>query len=168
MSEFDHLEFVETQVGAILAAQVKGECGMDPASMGPAISRAFETLGQYLGAQAVAPAGPPRTIYTDSDGDRMTFIVAMPIAAAPSEPAAGDGTFVGEIGGGKVYRFTHRGSYAALAGTYGEITAFLKAKGLMPSEADWARFMPMWEEYLNDPETTPEGDLLTYIYLPAA
>jgi hypothetical protein len=26
--------------------------------------------------------------------------------------------------------------------------------------------MPMWEEYPNDPHTTPEADLLTYIFLP--
>jgi len=36
----------------------------------------------------------------------------------------------------------------------------------MQSEADWARYTPMWEEYRNDPETTPEAELLTYIYLP--
>ena len=41
-----------------------------------------------------------------------------------------------------------------------------KAKGPLQCEADWARYMPMWEEYLNDPQTTPEAELLTYIYLP--
>ena len=57
---------------------------------------------------------------------------------------------------------------ASLAATYGQITEFLKAKGLMQSEADWARYMPMWEEYLNDPQTTPGAELMTYIYLPAS
>jgi hypothetical protein len=38
----------------------------------------------------------------------------------------------------------------------------------MQSEADGACYMPMWEEYLNDPDTTPQADPLTYIYLPSA
>jgi effector-binding domain-containing protein len=52
--------------------------------------------------------------------------------------------------------------------TYGRISAFMKEKGCMQSEADWARYMPMWEEYLNDPATTPPTELMTYIYLPVA
>jgi AraC family transcriptional regulator len=39
-------------------------------------------------------------------------------------------------------------------------------KQWMKSEADWARYMPMWEEYLNDPDSTPAAELVTYIYLP--
>ena len=45
--------------------------------------------------------------------------------------------------------------------TYGQVTQFMQSQGLLTSEADWARYMPMWEEYLNDPQTTPEADLLT-------
>jgi len=52
--------------------------------------------------------------------------------------------------------------------TYGRITEFCKSKGLMQTEADWARYMPMWEEYLNDPQTTPADQLVTYIYLPVS
>lgn len=47
----------------------------------------------------------------------------------------------------------------------GRITEFLKEKGLLETEVDWAKFMPMWEKYLNDPHTTPEAELLTHIYL---
>jgi len=50
--------------------------------------------------------------------------------------------------------------------TYNRIGHWLTAKGLMSSEADWAKFSPMWEEYLTDPQTTPPSELRTYIYLP--
>ena len=66
----------------------------------------------------------------------------------------------------RALRFTHRGPYRDLMGTYNRITEFMQAKGMLASEADWARYMPMWEEYLNDPQVTPEADLLTYIYVP--
>jgi DNA gyrase inhibitor GyrI len=50
--------------------------------------------------------------------------------------------------------------------TYNRITECMQAKGMLASEADWARYMPMWEECLNDPQVTPEADILTYIYVP--
>ncbi len=168
MSEFDSLEFTETEVAPVLAAQVSGECGLEPASIGPAISKAFDRLGQFLQEHALAPIGPPRAIYTSHGPQGMKFVVAMPIAAPPATPVAHDRTFIGPLAGIKALRFTHRGPYAGLMGTYGQITAFMKTRGLMQSEADWARYMPMWEEYLNDPDTTSQADLLTYIYLPSA
>jgi hypothetical protein len=36
----------------------------------------------------------------------------------------------------------------------------------MQTEDDWLRYMPMWEEYVTDPDTTPAESLVTYIYLP--
>jgi GyrI-like small molecule binding domain len=166
MSEFDHLEFTEIEVAAVLALQVPGECGCDPSEIGPAIQGAFGKLGQLLENQALTSAGPPRAIYTAYDPKGMKFLVVMPITKPPAEPIAGDASFVDTLAGGKTLRFTHRGPYAGLMATYGQITQFMQAKGLMESEADWARYMPMWEEYLNDPETTLEAELLTHIYLP--
>jgi len=37
----------------------------------------------------------------------------------------------------------------------------------MKTEADWARYMPIGR-IPQRPETTPEADLLTYIYCPRA
>jgi effector-binding domain-containing protein len=37
---------------------------------------------------------------------------------------------------------------------------------MLESEADWAKYMPMWEEYMNDPESTPAEELITNIYVP--
>ncbi len=168
MPEFDSLEFTQTQAAPVLAVQVSGECGTEPSSVGPAISKAFDQLGRLLKKHALAPAGPPRAIYTAYGPTGMKFIVALPIAAPPTTPVAPGLASIGPLAGTKALRFTHRGPYAGLMGTYGQITAFMKARGLMASEADWAHYMPMWEEYLNDPDTTPQADLLTYIYLPSA
>jgi DNA gyrase inhibitor GyrI len=97
---------------------------------------------------------------------RDSGCTCLPVVSPPSQPTAEDAGRVGTVKGGKAMRFTHRGPYAGLMGTYGRIIEFLKARDLMQSEDDWMRYMPMWEEYLNDPQTTPETDLLTYIYLP--
>ena len=166
MSTFDSLEFTEVEVPPVLAAQVSGQSTPDPAAIGKAMGVTFGQLMAFEKQHKLAPAGPPRCIYTAHSPKEIKFIVAIPIAKPLAKPIkAGPGS-VQSLPGGKAMRFTHRGPYANLRNTYGQITEFLKAKGLMKTEADWAKYMPMWEEYLNDPRTTPEADLLTFIYLP--
>lgn len=166
MSEFDRLEFTEIEVAPVLALQVSGKCGSDPKEIGPAMQTAFGQLGALMEKHGLTSAGPPRSIYTTYGPDGTEFIVAMPISAAPADSMEDAARSIGTLPGGKALRFTHRGPYPDLMTTYGLITKFMLAEGLMESEADWARYMPMWEEYLNDPHTTPEADLLTHIYLP--
>jgi effector-binding domain-containing protein len=166
MSEFDALEFTEVEVPPILAAQMPGQCAAEPAAIAAAMGETFGKLIAFVGQHALVPSGPPRAIYTAYIPDGVQFITALPIAAPPARPAEAGPGFVETLPAKKAMRFTHRGPYANLATTYGQITEFLKAKGLMQTEADWARYMPMWEEYLNDPHTTPEAKLMTYIYLP--
>ena len=166
MSQFDDLEFAEVEVPRVLAAQMPGECGPDPAAISSAMSSAFGSLTGFLRQHKLSPSGPPRAIYMAYGPQGVRFTVAMPIAAPPAATRMIGPGFVKPLAAAKAMRFTHRGPYADLKQTYGQITEFLKAKGLMKTEADWARFMPMWEEYLNDPQTTPPADLRTYIYLP--
>jgi hypothetical protein len=166
MSEFDRLDFVEIEVAPVLALQVSGECGSDPKEIGPAMQTAFGKLSELMAKHALTSVGPPRSIYTNYGPDGTEFIVAMPISAAPDEAMEDAARSIGTLPGGKTLRFTHRGPYAGLMETYGLVTKFLMARGMMESEADWARYMPMWEEYLNDPHTAPEAELLTHIHLP--
>jgi len=166
MSIQEELEFCEVSVPPVLAVQVPGRSGSDPASISAGIGAAFGTLAEFIGRHGLTPAGPPRAIYTAYGPEGVSFTVVMPVAAGTTA-AAEPPVEVGSLAGGRAYRFTHRGPYRDLMQTYGRITAFLKATGRMESEADWARYMPMWEEYQNDPEKIPEVDLLTYIYLPA-
>jgi effector-binding domain-containing protein len=166
MSEFDGLEYTEVDVPAVDALQVKGACGPDPSEIGAAMGPLF---GQLMGLQqqyGLTPAGPPRSIYTAHGPKGIEFLVAIPVAGPPPQSMEGAAGFVSTLDGGRAMRFTHKGPYNGLMATYGRITEYLKSKGLIQTEADWARYMPMWEEYLNDPQTTPEAELLTYIYLP--
>lgn len=166
MSQFDALEFAEVEVPPVLAAQIPGECGPGPAAIGAAMRTAFTKLLGFVREHRLSSAGPLRAIYTAYGPQGVRFIVAMPVATPPAAMRTMGPGFVKNLAGGKAMRFTHRGPYASLVKTYGQIMEFLKTRGLMKTETDWARYMPMWEEYLNDPQTTPEADLLTYVYLP--
>ncbi len=168
MSQYDALEFAEVEVPSVLAAQMPSECGPDPAVISSAMRAAFEKLAGFLRQHKLSPSGPPRAIYAAYGPQGVRFTVVMPIVAPPAATRMIGPGFVKPLPAAKAMRFTHRGPYAELKNTYGQITEFLKAKGLMKTEADWSRYMPMWEEYLNDPQTTPPADLRTYIYLPVA
>jgi effector-binding domain-containing protein len=64
--------------------------------------------------------------------------------------------------GGRYYRFTHTGSYANLPAASARTFAIVKEKKL-PLRDDFNI-----ENYPNDPKTTPESELITEIYFPAA
>lgn len=159
------LEFAEVELPAIVAAQFSSHCGPQSSDIGAAMGPAFGALMAGVQQQGLVPAGPPRTIYHAVRPTGFDFTVAMPVASAGPGATAGAVT-VGTLPGGKFYRFTHRGAYQNLADTYRKIGEYLTARGWMASEADWVRFMPMFEEYQNDPSTTAEAELRTYIYLP--
>jgi effector-binding domain-containing protein len=169
MSEFDALEYVEEiEVPAVLAAQMPGVCGPDPAAISRAMRATFDELMGFIRQYKLSPSGPPRTIYTAYGPQGVRFTVAMPVAAPPATTRTIGPGFVKRLPPARVMRFTHHGPYAELAKTYGQIAEFLKGKGLMKTDADWSHHMPMWEEYLNDPQTTSPADLRAYIYLPIA
>jgi effector-binding domain-containing protein len=162
------LEFVEVQVSPALAVQLPCQCAPDPPSIGAAMHAAFDALGSFVARHGLSPNGQPRAIYTAYGAGGVSFIVALPVVSGPPTAVDEPPIRVDTLDAIKAYRFTHHGPYADLAKTYNRITAFMKEKGWMQSEADWMRYMPMWEEYLNDPEKTPAEELATYIYLPVA
>jgi AraC family transcriptional regulator len=76
------------------------------------------------------------------------------------EPAGNVG--VQTVAGGRYAVTTHVGPYAGLADTYGlPCGQWLPAQNLEPA-AD----RPALEFYVDDPETTPEAELRTEIYVP--
>jgi effector-binding domain-containing protein len=161
------LEFAEVQVPPAIAAQMRSECAIDPAAIGETMRQAFSEVMGFVTRHGLRLKGQPRAIYTSYDPKRVSFLVALPIAAPPSSPIDESPVFVGSLPGLAAYQFSHHGPYPQLAQTYNRITEFMKEKGYMRSEADWAKYMPMWEEYMNEPEQTPAAELLTHIYLPA-
>lgn len=160
------LQPTDVQVQPVLAVQIEGQSGTKPEQIGPAMGAAFQALQQFVASHKLSFAGPPRAIYHHFDENATRFTVAFPIAARGSAPAAEGGVRVGEIPGGPAFRFTHTGPYEQLRQTYDAITEWMKQQGLLKTDADWDSHMPVSEEYLNDPTSTPPAELVTHIYVP--
>ncbi len=152
----------EVRVDAVLAVQVDLHCGAR--EIPTAIGSGFGTALGFIAREKLQVTGAPRVIYTTMDSSDIRFTLAIPVAGAPVE-ATGP-VRVAELPAADTLRFTHVGPYDRLGETYEGITAWMIEHGRMASPADWAKYMPMWEEYPNDPQTTPPEQLVTHIHLP--
>lgn len=136
---------------------VRYTVGMDSADIGRKMGEAFQTLGQFIGQNAIAPAGPPLAVYHDYTDTGMTMDVGFPVAAAALGKAAG-AVKAGATPSGKARKYLHKGPYDTLRDTYGEIQKQFEAEGTPMSPV-------CWEVYLSDPDSTPEADLVTEIFM---
>ena len=164
MSTMIRLDSMEVEVPPTPAVQLAVTCATDHAAIAAAMQSSFARLGEFMAQNKLAPAGPPRAIYT-SWGTTTAFTLAFPVAAPPVTESAPD-IVMGTLAGGRALRFVHRGPYDTIRTTYGQIDAWLRERGAIKTDADWARYKGMWEEYLGEPGTVPDSELSTNIYLP--
>jgi effector-binding domain-containing protein len=119
---------------------------------------AFKSVYGAMEKLGAKPDGAPMTIYTATDDTGFQFQAAVPIAQPPAVPPEGD-IKVGKSPIGKALKFVHRGSYDAMDTTYEAITNHLDEKKLEAKDL-------FVEQYLKDPVTTPEDDLVIEVYVP--
>ena len=122
------------------------------------IVSAFKSVYGALDKLGIKANGAPMTIYTATDDTGFQFQAAVPIAQSPAAPPAGD-IKIGKSPTGKALKFVHRGSYDAMDTTYEAITNFLDDKRLEAKDL-------FVEQYMKDPVTTPEDDLVVEVYVP--
>jgi effector-binding domain-containing protein len=118
----------------------------------------FKTVNSAMAKLGLKANGAPMTIYTATDDTGFQFQAAVPVAQASTVPA-NSGITVGKSPAGKALKFVHRGSYDAMDSTYELITNYLDEKQLEPKDV-------FVEQYMKDPVTTPEDDLVIEVYVP--
>ncbi len=119
---------------------------------------AFKTVYGFMEKTGLQPAGNPLMIYTGADDSGFSFQAAVPIDAAPDNPPQGD-IAIGQSPSGRAHKFVHRGSYDGMENTYEAITNFFEEKNIEPKDM-------FIEEYMTDPRSTPEGELVINVMVP--
>lgn len=119
---------------------------------------AFKSVYGYLEKEGIKPAGPPMTIYTQTDDVGFDYQAAVPITQELKTQPQGD-IMLGPAPSGKALKFVHRGSYDDMDTTYEAITNYLDEKGLEAKDI-------FIEEYVTDPIKTPEDQLVIHILVP--
>ncbi len=119
---------------------------------------AFKSVYGAIDKLGAKPNGAPMTIYTATDDNGFQFQAAVPVAQAPASPPQGD-IKIGKSPTGTALKFVHRGSYDEMDTTYEAIAHHLEEKNLEAKDL-------VVEQYIKDPVTTPEDDLVIEIYVP--
>ena len=129
------------------------ECGIPP-------SRPSSAAPVYdaMAKQGLQASGSPMTIYTATDDTGFQFRAALPVAQVPTMPAD-SGLKVGKSPAGKALRFVHRGSHDSMDTTFELITNYLDEKQLKVRDV-------FVEQYMKDPITTSQDDLVIEVYVP--
>lgn len=149
-----------TEVEPVMIAYVSGTSSQDSADIGQAFATSYGQVGAFLSQHQLAMAGPPISINTSWDESGYAFDAGIPVASAPEGEIPEDSAVkIGSTYGGKVLKVVHTGSYESLPETYEKIEAYLAAHGLEATDRPW-------DQWVSDPEETPEEEVITHIYFP--
>jgi len=164
-TDVTNLENMEVLVPATLVAEYHGSSAAESSAISAAVGAALRTVQTFLIVNGISAAGAPRVVYSEWSPAGVKFTAAVPIAAVPPNVNDSADVSIRTTPACSALRFVHRGPYRDVRHTYDRIEAWLRERGGIKTAADWARYSPMWEEYLNDAATTPESELITRIYL---
>ena len=92
--------------------------------MGPGIGE----LMAALAAQGIAPAGPIFSHHLRMDPGTFDFEIGVPVTA----PVVAAGRMKGQLPATRVARTVYRGGYEGLGAAWGELNAWIAAKGHRP------------------------------------
>ena len=127
------------------------------------IGRAFDRLTAWARArQLLRPGARGLGVYYDDPAavapDALRSDACLEV---PEDTEAEDGITLLTVAGGPHAVLRHTGPYAELERSYAWLyRTWLPTSGAEPAEA------PIFEEYLNDPRSTPPAELITDIHLP--
>ena len=117
----------------------------------------FKALSALLDKQGIKASGNPMIVYTSTDDSGFTYMAEIPVDQEPKNLAKG--MSMGKSPEGKALKFVHRGSYDNMDNTYEAITNHLDEKKLEAKDT-------FIEEYVTDPVTTKEDELVVNVYVP--
>jgi len=136
-------------------------CSMDPSDISKAMEVAFTKVGDVVAKKGIASATDALSVYYTHDEKTMTFRAGFIVSAEDAAKAEGD-VKADVLPAGKVLNYVHRGSYATLRVSYGEMMQYLEENNMTVGA-------PTWEIYIKSPDSgVPEDEFETDIYVTVA
>ena len=129
------------------------------------MNNVHETIGEMsaklltcLAEQGKSMAGAPYLAYINSNDDFSKFDIEWGFPVAEPIPVSGE-IYMSKTCEGKAIIATHKGSYSGLNMTYSAIIDYAKENSLECTGV-------AYDYYLNNPDETPENELLTQVIFP--
>ncbi len=139
-------------------AYVSGATTTDGADIGKALGAAYGKVGVLMKSAGLKQVGAPLAVARrwDPQAKVYEFDAGIPVDRIDAVPPAGSEVKYAQTPAGQVLMATHKGPYAGLGKTYEHFAAFEAAYG-------FAEVGNSWEQYVSDPGSTPEAELVTTV-----
>ncbi len=147
---------IENFPGVILAALPHRGSYLD---IGPVFDRVFMLAGSRgLATRETCGYG---VYFDDPEQVHVKDLRSLAGVSIPPDAAPGDGLERFEIPEGRCAVLAYTGPYSEMGKAYNWMfSEWLPGSGMVPAD------FPMFEQYMNDPRSTPPAQLLTRIHLP--
>ena len=154
------LEVEKVEVAPVTVAYVPATSPRDVGAYAAALGAGYGQVATFMSKHKVKQAAAVLAINNKEDASGYQFDAAIPLDRAPEVPVAADSKVqVKQTYGGPALKIVHKGAYQGLASTYAKTVAWMQAAGYAPAGAPW-------DEFVSDPGTTPEAELITNIFVP--
>jgi effector-binding domain-containing protein len=153
--DFSALRFESVESAAAPVVLLSVRSADNPSAIGVALGVAYGTLSGYMQTAGLKQAAAPIAIYRGREQGALAIDAAIPVdrdGAAPQGPVR-----LAQLPAGRAVRAEYRGSYTGLGAARAALLAYLAAAGLEAAG-------PTWEQYVSDPASTPEAQLVTHVY----
>lgn len=155
--DFAALKFdaVETAAEPLVLTSIRS--ADHPRAIGVALGVAYGRISGYLSTTGLKQAAAPIASFRPAGDGTVAIEAGIPV----DRPAGGPTGEVrpGQLPAGRAVRAEYQGPYTGLADARRQLKAYLAATGLEAAGEPW-------EQYVSDPATTPDAQLVTYLYAP--
>lgn len=146
---------VETAAEPLVLTSVRS--ADNPSAIGVALGVAYGRLSGYMSAAGLKQAAAPIAIFRPAGDGTVAIDAGIPVDRAAT--ATTGEVRAGQLPAGRAVRAEYQGAYTGLADARRQLGAYLAATGLEPAGDPW-------EQYVSDPASTPDAQLVTYLYAP--
>lgn len=159
-ADFADLAITMIDATPVTVAYVASQSSKDPVQIGEAIGAGYAKVLASMKTNGLKQAGPPITINTRWDDAGYGFDAAIPVDKTPEKAIPADAPVqLKQTYSGKALKIVFKGPYGGMPPSYQKLEAYMAARGYEAAG-------PPWDEYVSDPGTTPEAELITNIYQP--
>lgn len=133
----------------------------DPAAVGAQMGQLYGAISALMAANGLQQTAPPVALTNAFKDGLWSYDAGIPVDRTDIDLAADNPEQIkaGVTPSGKALRFVHTGPYAGLAEFSERVEAWLTVHGVVPRDR-------AIDQYVSDPGTTPEPELVTHLIFP--
>ncbi|VAW48238.1 hypothetical protein MNBD_GAMMA03-1247, partial [hydrothermal vent metagenome] len=154
--DYSNISMVETRAERVYT--YAAQTNVQPAEITAAITVAYGKIMDFINTNNIGINGTPKIINKSLSADVYQFLAAIPVEdnSLPDETGM---VRSGSTYEGKAVRLVHTGSYNNFQQSYDVLAAYIQQNNLTHNGNSW-------EDFITDPATVNEENLITYIFQP--